>query len=395
MDNEILSSFIYNNPTKIFFGSGKLGELHTEPLPGKKALILTSSGSSYKINGSFEKVKDELSKSGVEYIHLGNIGENPLKESCEEAGAFARAQGCDFIVALGGGSVLDSAIAAAIMATNQGDLWDYVEGGSGKGRKAPNQPLPIVTIPTTSGTGSEVNECAVISREDTKEKVGIGDRRCKPVLAIVDPLYMRTVPPRYTAYQGFDAFFHHAEAMMSKRLNILSERIALSAISEINKYLPLAIEDGNNLEAREHMAFAATMSGFTMQLTRITAQHSMEHAMSAFHRILPHGAGLIMISKAFALFFIERHAGDDRFIRMARAMGYPNSNNPYDYIDALERLKERCGVSKLKLSDYGITTDECMSLAQAARLMQPGGHEVTLCGVTDEDIAEIFRKSFE
>ena len=325
MSEKSFYNFIYNCPTKIFFGVGKLGQLHTEPLPGKKALILTSTGNSFKRNGSFEKLKEELEQSDIEYRHLGVVEENPLKETCEEAGRFARNQGCDFIIALGGGAVLDSAVAVAIMATNHGDLWDYAEGGSGKGNRAPNRPLPIVTIPTTSGTGSEINECAVISREDTKEKVSIADRRCKPVLAVVDPIYMRSVPANYTAYQGFDAFFHHAEAMMSRKLNAFSEQIALAAITQLSKYLPLAVKDGNNIEAREHVAYAATMFGFTMQLTRITAQHSMEHAMSALHRNLQHGAGLIMISKAFALFMIESEEASERYIKMARAMGRSNS----------------------------------------------------------------------
>ena len=102
---------------------------------------------------------------------------------------------------------------------------------------------------------------------------------------------MKTVPAKYTAYQGFDALFHNTEVMMSNGVNILSETIALSAIENIAKYLPRAVKDGNDLEAREHIAYGSTMAGITMQLTSTTAQHSMEHAMSAYHHNLPHGAG--------------------------------------------------------------------------------------------------------
>lgn len=181
----------------------------------------------------------------------------------------------------------------------------------------------------------------------------MGDRRCKPVIAVVDPTYMTTVPAKYTAFQGFDALFHNTEVMMSTSLNVMSEAIALSAIENIYKYLPKAVANGNDLEAREHVAYASTMAGITMQLTSTTAQHSMEHAMSAYHRNLQHGAGLIIISKEFAQFYVDKHACDERFIKMARVMGYPQSNNPQDFVTALVELQKACGVADLKMSDYG------------------------------------------
>ena len=392
--NKINNSFIFNNPTKIFFGVGKLGMLHTEPLPGKKALLLTSKGSSYKKNGSFDKTIEELKLANVKYVHLANISENPLKEDCEAAGKFARKHHCDFIVALGGGAVLDAAVPVAIMATNRGDLWDYVYGGTGKGLSPKNKPLPIVTIATTSGTGSEINECAVISKEDTKEKIGIGDRRCKPVLSIVDPTYMITVPPKYTAFQGLDAFFHHAEAMMSTKCNMMTEVIALDAIKRLNKFLPIAVKDGNNIEAREQVAFAATMSGISMQLTRITAQHSIEHALSAIHRNLPHGAGLILVAVEYAKFFYKNHACDERYIKMANVMGFEGTNNPGDYIKALELLIKNCGVSDLKMSDYGFTKEELDIIPDLAISLQKGGFEVTPCELKKEDVLSILEKSY-
>ena len=387
-------NFVFDNPTKLLFGTGKLSELHNEVLPGKKALLLTSAGKSYITNGSFDKTVEQLKLAGVEYVHLANVVENPLKENCEEAGKFAKENDCDFIVALGGGAVLDSSVPVSIMATNDGDLWDYVFGGTGKGKIAPNKPLPIVTIATSSGTGSEMNEWGVICKEDTDEKIGMGDRRCKPVIAVVDPTYMTTVPAKYTAFQGFDALFHNTEVMMSTSLNVMSEAIALSAIENIYKYLPKAVANGNDLEAREHVAYASTMAGITMQLTSTTAQHSMEHAMSAYHRNLQHGAGLIIISKEFAQFYVDKHACDERFIKMARVMGYPQSNNPQDFVTALVELQKACGVADLKMSDYGFEKSECMTLAKAARNLQDGLYAANPCETSDEDIARIFERSF-
>lgn len=387
--------FVFNNPTQLLFGTGKLGELHNEELPGKKALLLLSRGQSAHKNGSYEKTVSELEKAGAEHVEFAKIMENPLMEVVEEGGAFAREQGCDFIVALGGGAVLDSSVAIATMATNPGRIWDYVQGGTGKGLPIQNKPLPIVTIATSSGTGSEVNEWGVICNEETHEKIGFGDSKLlKPVLAVVDPTYMTTVPPEYTAYQGFDAFFHNEEVMMSKSLNVMSEALALSAIENIVKYLPRAVTNGEDLEAREHVAYGSTIAGITMQLTSATAQHSMEHAMSAYHRNLQHGAGLIMISKEFAQFFAERHVCDAAFLKMARAMGVVNPKSPQDFVDALVHLQKDCGVDNLKMSDYGFEKSECRKLAENARETMGGLYAATPCEMTDEDVAGIFERSY-
>lgn len=387
-------NFDSNNPTKILFGSGKLNELGSQPMPGKKALLLMSGGKSAKVSGAYERTLEQLSKAGVEVAEFAKVMENPVREMVMEGAAFARENGCDFIVALGGGAVLDSAVAVAAMATNPGDLWDYVNGGTGKGQPLVHPGLPIVTITLTAGTGSEINCWGVISNLETKEKIGFGYPELVPVLAVVDPELMKIVPAKYTAYQGFDALFHNTEVMMSNGINILSETIALSAIENIAKYLPRAVKDGNDLEAREHVAYGSTMAGISMQLTSTTAQHSMEHAMSAYHHNLPHGAGLIMISRAFAEFFIERHACDEQFVKMARVMGIPDADKPEDFITALIQLQKDCGVADLKMSDYGITVDECMTLAVNARETMGGLFLANPCPMSDEECAGIFQKSW-
>ena len=387
-------SFNFNNPTNIVFGHGTLNTLSEQALPGKKALLLISNGKSTKVNGSLDKVKEQLAKAGVEYAVFDKIMENPVKEVIMEGAAFARANGCDFILALGGGAVLDSSKAIAAMAANSGDLWDYVHGGTGKGKPLANKGLPIVTVPTSSGTGSEVNCWGVISNLETKEKIGFGDLCLVPVLAVVDPELMKTVPPKYTAYQGFDALFHNTEVMMSKGINVFSEAIALSAIENIAKYLPRAVKDGGDIEAREHVAYGSTVAGITMQLTSTTAQHSMEHAMSAYHHNLPHGAGLVMISVEFARYFIERHACDGQFVKMARAMGMPEAEKPEDFLTALAALQKACGVDNLKMSDYGIEKSECMALAVNARETMGGLFLANPCEMTDADCAGVFEKAY-
>lgn len=388
-------TFNFKNPTNLIFGAGKLDVLGELPLPGKKAIILISNGKATRNNGYLERTISQLEKAGVEYVVFDKIMENPLKEVIMEGATFAKESHCDFIVALGGGAVLDSSKAISAMATNTGDLWDYVYGGSGKCQPLENEGIPIVAIATTSGTGSEMNGFGVISNLETKEKIGFGDPALVPVLAIVDPELMKSVPSKYTTYQGFDALFHNTEVMISNGINVLSETIALSAIESIALYLPRAVKDGNDLEARENVAYGSTIAGVTMQLTSTTAAHAMEHSMSAYHHNLPHGAGLIMIAKAFYEFFIEKHACDDQFIKIAKAMGMKNANKPEDFITALMKLEDDCGVSNLKMSDYGFTLSECMTLAKGARSMQGGLFDANPCKMTDEDCASVFEKSYK
>lgn len=387
-------NFNFNNPTNLIFGAGKLNELSRQKLPGKKALLLISNGKSVKTYGTLARVEEQLKQAGVSHVVCDNIHENPSNGVVMEAAAAAKDNECDFIVALGGGAVLDSAVAVAAMATNPGDLWDYVNGGTGKGLPLVNAALPIVTIATSSGTGSEINCWGVISNHRTNEKIGFGDPSIVPVLAIVDPELMKTVPAKYTAYQGFDALFHNTEVMISKGINILSETMALSAIESIAKYLPRAVKDGNDLEAREYVAYGSTIAGMAMQLTSTTAQHSMEHAMSAYHHNLPHGAGLIMISRAFAEFFIEKHACDQQFVKMARVMGIPDAHKPEDFITALVQLQKDCGVDELHMSDYGFAKEECMTLAVNARETMGGLFLANPCEMSDAECAAIFEKSY-
>lgn len=387
-------AFEFYNPTRIVFGSGKLNALSEQTLPGKKAMLLISNGKSTRINGSLDRVKEQLEKAGAAYAVFDKIMENPVKEVIMEGAAFVRENGCDFILALGGGAVLDSSKAIAAMATNEGDLWDYVNGGTGKGKPLANRGLPIVTVPTSSGTGSEINCWGVISNLETKEKIGFGAECLVPVLSVVDPELMKTVPPKYTAYQGFDALFHNTEVMMSKGVNVFSEAIALSAIENIAKYLPRAVKNGNDIEARERVAYGSTVAGITMQLTSTTAQHSMEHAMSAYHHDLPHGAGLIMISVEFARYFIEKHACDGQFVKMARAMGMPEADKPEDFLTALVALRKACGVDGLKMSDYGIQKEECMALAVNARETMGGLFLANPCEMSDADCAGVFERAY-
>lgn len=382
-------------PTRTLFGPGELNNLNIQEMPGRKAMVVISNGNSARANGALARTEEQLHLAGVQTVVFGKVQANPLKDTVMEGAAFARENGCDFVVALGGGSVMDAAKVMAMMAPNRGDLWDYVAGATGKNKPLENRPLPVVCITTTAGTGSEVDAWGVVTNPDTHEKIGCGGMDSLfPVLAVIDPELMTTVPPEFTAYQGFDALFHSTECYISKAANPMSDMVALTAIEAVSKYLPAAVKNGEDLEARGQMAFGNTLSGYVMSLSCCTSEHSMEQAMSAFHQELPHGAGLIMLSRAYYGYFIEKQVCGDRFIRMARAMGMETARRPEDFLAALSKLQQDCGVADLKMSDYGITREELGALAENARATMGGLFTVDPCELSHEDCTAIYQKAY-
>ena len=385
-------AFTWHVPTKILFGAGKLGELHKEKPLGKKALIVISNGRSTKTNGSLDKLQEELKIWGVESVIFNKIQANPTEPTVNEGIEFGRENNCDFVIGLGGGSVLDAAKAiASVIPQKGGKVWDYILFGTGGKKPLTEKALPYIAITTSAGTGSEVDAGAVITNPATNEKTAFFGSY--PDLAIVDPLYMLTVPKHFTAYQGFDAFFHNAEGYISSACNEASAMIELTAIEKLAKYLPIAVEDGKNLEARTQVAFANTLGGFSMDVCVCTAEHSLEHALSAYHPELPHGAGLIMISVAYFSHFVEKHACDEKFIAMARAMG-KNATKAEDFIEALKEMQAACGVDNLKMSDYGIKPEEFPKMVKNTRDAMGFLLQFDPVALNDDDMLNIYQKSY-
>lgn len=383
--------FSLHIPTKILFGCGELRKLATEKLPGKKALIVISSGTSMKKYGYLDKVVELLQENNTESVVFDKILPNPIKSHVMEAASACREQKCDFIVGLGGGSSIDSAKAIAVMACNDGDYWDYIPAGSGKGRPV-TKALPVIAIPTTAGTGTEADPWSVITNEEAKEKIGFGSTLTFPVLSIIDPELMVSIPPHLTAYQGFDAFFHAAEGFLANCATPISDLYALEAIRLLYKYLPVAVKDGRNLKARAKVAWASTLAGLVEATSCCISEHSMEHAMSAFHPELPHGAGLIAISEAY--FETFRNDCMKRYMKMAEIMTQQKSNRPSDFIDTLVRMQKECNVYQLKLSDWGVKEEELPLMVQNARDTMGALFTLDPRPLTDEEVLQIYQKSF-
>ncbi len=386
-------SYTFHVPTKVLFGPGALKRLHEEQLPGKKALLVISNGKSVRSNGYLAALEAELDAAGVAHVLFDKIQANPLEPTVQEGVEAGRAAGVDFVVGLGGGSVMDAAKAIAAMIPQQGGrVWDYMATGTSEHRPFNAPLLPFVAITTSAGTGSEVDAGSVITSPVTHEK-GAFFSQC-PALAVVDPELMLTVPPKFTAYQGFDALFHNIEGYISNFANEMGAMVELEAIRLLGKWLPVAVADGANLEARTKVAFANTLGGYSMDVTTCTSEHAIEHALSGEHQDLPHGAGLVMISLAYYKTFIDRGDCPEKFIDMARALGMADANKPEDFLTALAALQKACGVGDLKMSDWGIRREELPGMPALARSAVGALFSVDPSPLTDDDVLAILEASW-
>lgn len=287
---------------------------------------------------------------------------------------------------------MDAAKAIAFAAANPGDLWDYSFSMTGGQKERENDPLPIVCITTTAGTGSEVDPWGVITKEETNEKSGFASGESMyPVLSIVDPDLMMTVPPALTAYQGMDAFFHASESVLNTKNHPMGEMFALKAIELLASYLPRAVRDGSDQEARAQVALANSLAGYYMLCI---SAHSLEHAISGFYPELPHGAGLIMIAHAYYQHFADLKACEGQMIKMAKAMGVENPVSGQDFVNALDQLLADCNVAELKMSDYGITPESLKQFPAHTRKIGGGDISADPVELTDKDMLDIYQKSY-
>lgn len=382
--------FQFYMPTKVLFGPGQLGHLHEEQLPGKKALIVTSNGQSVKKYGYLQQVEAELDKADIAHVLFDGVRPNPTNVNVMDGAKMLREHDCDFVVALGGGSVMDASKCIALMGTNEGDIWDYSFSAHGGKKMFAKPALPLVAITTAAGTGSEVDTFSVLSHDELQEKTGF--LSIFPTLSVVDADLMMSVPAHLTAYQGMDVFFHAAESMLNTKEHPMGEMFALKAIELVAKYLPIAYKDGSNKEARAYIALANSLAGYYML---ITSEHTMEHAMGSNHEDLIHGAGLIMLSHAYFDFFAERKAAEEPMVRMAKAMGIADAATGKDFVKALDDLILSVGCADLKMSDYGITEEEIKTYPQRIHEVLGGDITADPLKLSDEDYLEIFTASYK
>jgi alcohol dehydrogenase len=347
--------------------------------------------------GYLERVLAYLKDNGAEAVVYDSIQPNPLVQHVEEGAAIARKNRCDFVLGLGGGSTIDSAKSIALMTKNPGHYWDYILAGSGKGQTPTKGALPIVAIPTTAGTGTEADPWTVITKPDTHEKIGFGNQFTFPTLSIVDPELMLSVPPQQTAYTGMDAFFHSVETYLATINQPTSDHLALEAVGLITEYLPVAVKDGGNREARTKLAWANTEAGLCESLSCCISHHSMEHAVSACFPEVPHGAGLTMLSVAYFSYLAERNPA--RFPDLARAMGeriegLSEKDQALAFITGLKKLIKNVGLDQHQLSSYGIQRADLRRLAENAFHTMGKLFAITPVKLTVDDATAIYERAY-
>lgn len=379
-------------PTKMFFGLGCLEKLGTEPLPGKKAMLVITPDAWIVEDGHLDRIRALLKKNGAECIIYNKVHPNPGKRQVEEAAAICRSANCDMVIGFGGGSSIDSAKSIALMATNEGDMWDYVPTGSGLGKEIPNKPLPVIAIPTTAGTGTEVDPWVVITKEETNEKLGFGTPELFAAMAFIDASLMKSIPPRLTAFQGFDALFHAMEGYIATVATPISDMFALKSISLLGQNLVRAVQDGSDLKAREEVAMASTLAGVVESISNCTSNHSIAQAMGAYHDNLPHGAALLMISMEYFKQFED--VIPKRYAEMAQALTGNASAEAQDLVKTLYEMEKACGVEALKMSDYGIKREELETICMNATEYQGELFEIEPKPLTKEKVMEILNHSY-
>lgn len=297
--------FDFQLPTKIYFGPGKIGLIAKYIKPwGIKPLIVTGQSSMRRL-GIIDKITGLLKKAGIEPVVFEGIEPNPRYTTCDKAAALARREGCDMIIGLGGGSAMDAAKGIAITAKTGCSIWDYVYTGPDKPQRKITEALPIVLIPTVAATGSEADAGGIITNWETKEKTGIWGDVLFPKVSIVDPEMTFSCPPDYTADGGVDIISHVIESYFTGTSEAyLQDRFSESVIRTVIKYLPRAIENGNDLEARTHLSWCSTvaLSGLVNSGRGGSYPlHALEHAVSA-HYDISHGRGLALLLPALMEF---------------------------------------------------------------------------------------------
>lgn len=298
-------SFSFSVPTNLVFGQGAIQKLHKQRLPGKKALIVISSGKSTRANGYLDTVQDQLTQAGVEYAVFDKVSANPVVDTVMDGAAFARANGCDFVLGLGGGSSIDAAKAIAMMAPNEGNFWDYVYGGTGGGQKMKNKPLPIVAIPTTAGTGSEATLVAVVADPANRVKMEFLSYHLLPDAAVLDPRMTETLPPRITAATGFDALVHAIEAATCLQRNPVSDAFAEKAMAQIVRALPRAVQNGKDRKARMVMANGSLLAGAAFSNSMVGLVHAIGHALGGVCHVA-HGEAMTILLPAVMKYNLEK-----------------------------------------------------------------------------------------
>ncbi len=352
---------------------------------GKKAMIVTDQ---VMVDlGNCAKVEAALKNQGVEYTIYSEIAGEPTDTMIEKGLQQYRREGCDFLVALGGGSPIDSMKAIGSLVKNGGNISDYM------GKVIEAEMPPMAAIPTTAGTGSEATQFTIIT--DTKKdiKMLLKGKVLMPALAISDPQFTMTAPPKITAATGLDALCHAVEAYTSNKAQTLSDTFALSAVKRIFKYLPTAFHDGKNEEARIQMSVAALEAGIAFNNASVTLIHGMSRPIGALFHVA-HGLSNAMLMKECLSYALS--GAYDRFAELGRSIGAASLEDSdkeasEKFLAAVVKLTEE--LETPTLAEFGIDRDAFFQVIgkMAYDAMDSGSPQNTRRRITQADVEQIYR----
>lgn len=380
-------AYQFTLPKRTVFGENAL-ESSEEVIKGfgKKAFIVT--GKIVTKMGTVKILTDFLENWGIDFQIFNDITGEPTDKMIEAGVEAFKQSGCDFLIAIGGGSPLDSAKAIAVMSVLEGGIADYL------GVEIKGEFPPMVLIPTTAGTGSEATKFTIIT--DTKKGIKMllkGDDLL-PDLAVIDSVFTMTAPASITAATGMDALTHAVESYTSRKGNTLTDTYALSAIKRIFKYLPVVYKDGSDKKAREEMSIAAYEAGVCINNASVTLVHGMSRPIGALFHV-PHG-----ISNAMLITECLTFAADgcyDKFAAIAKAIGI--AGDDWEDIEAgnaflleLRKLCKHCEIPTL--SEYGVNKEEFDEVVDkmAGDAMASGSPSNTIKEINAKDLLEIYHR---
>lgn len=385
-----MKNFNYHQPTKIIFGAGRVsetGEIVKEF--GNRCLLVTTSAVP-ATESQFARVKEIIRSSGVELAHFDQVIPNPTTETSAAGAKMAREFKADVIVGLGGGSSMDAAKAIAVETTHEGSAWDYLFF-----KKEPTDlTLPVIAISTTSGTGSQVTQVSVITNPAERDKSALYHPRCFPRVCIVDPDLMVTVPRTVTAPTGFDVFCHAFESTINPGSGAYVELLAWEAISIVAGTLPDLLDNLEDIEAREKMAWADTLAGLCIASAGVTLPHGMGMAIGGMYPHVAHGESLAIVYPACTRYTYS--SAEREYAKMARILN-PGLESVTDQeaagasVDEVIKLLERIGLHK-KLKDVNMPENEIHALARQCMVLPD--YEANPRVATEEEMVKLVMESY-
>jgi alcohol dehydrogenase class IV len=386
-----MESFAYFQPTEILFGAGRLAEVgRVVARYGKRCLVVTTAQSAF-VEPVAARTRAALAEAGVEVAHFDGVVANPTTD-CVSAGAVvAKEFGADVVLGLGGGSSMDTAKAIAVEATHPGTCWDYLFF------KTPPTPatLPIVAVSTTSGTGSQVTQVAVVTESTTKTKSALYNALLYPRVAIVDPELVVTVPRHVTASTGFDAFTHAFESYLHVGGSPYTDLLAQEAMRLVIENLPRAFDDGADMDARTAMAWADTLAGLCIANAGVTLPHGIGMTIGGQCPQVMHGEALAVTYPEFTRFTwpcaIEKFATVGRIFDPTLATASDEEAAEACCV-AIDALLQRVGMW-LSLKGLGVTEDDVVAIADHSRVLPDYKNNPRIA--TRDEIYSMLARSYE